>query len=684
MTVNVTGGTVGHDVYGGGALANTQISNWNASANNGVGGWATGKVDGEGKTTYSTTVNLTGGTINGTAYGGALGSKPTLINQNAENIPAYVYGDVLVKLNESDGDNCKVLKLHGCNNYNGTPKGDVIVHVYRTVAFGDETHLKSVEKDNTTYDMDAVDGGGNEAAYDPEDANNRRKTHVIIDGCDLSSIKTVYGGGNAASTPGTYVEVNGCYEIGTLFGGGNGNDDLDDGKKNPGANVGYRAANYQYDYDKTPAENVVLEAAAFEEQKETLSYGSGIALADLRGGTIHQAFGGSNSKGNVRESATVALSELDSSNPKYCELCIDEVYGAGNDAAQDGTSNIDLGCISYLNEIYGGSKNANINNSIDLTIQSGRFNRVFGGNNLGGSISGTITVNIEETGCHPIVIGQLFGGGNQAAYTAPTGQHGPTVNVKSFTSIGEIYGGGYGGSAIVTGDTYVNINECKGKYADRTATEDFTDEDGNAVIENDVRVKVSENTGKWIHFVAGKNQDNSDKISTVWQPEHRRGAIGTIGNVFGGGNEAGVVGNTNINIGDMEYVEITTNIVAGETDVRDCYIRTGEGTEGNPYVYSEVSVKAVANTTYYQLVVGEGDTETYEAIDNIVVGTTDVSGYYIRSGEEGHYVYSKVPIIAQAGTTYYKKVLGVNITGNVYGGGNAADVSGDTNVFIGQ
>ena len=54
-----------------------------------------------------------------------------------------------------------------------------------------------------------------------------------------------------------------------------------------------------------------------------------------------------------------------------------------------------------------------------------------------GTINGTITVNIEETGCHLITIGQLYGGGNQAPYTGPlkagstTERQGPTLNLRS-------------------------------------------------------------------------------------------------------------------------------------------------------------------------------------------------------------------------------------------------------------
>ena len=74
-----------------------------------------------------------------------------------------------------------------------------------------------------------------------------------------------------------------------------------------------------------------------------------------------------------------------------------------------------LGCIDYLKEIYGGSRNADVGSDINITITSGHFDRVFGGNNLGGAINGSITLNIEETGCNPITIGEVYGGGNKAA-----------------------------------------------------------------------------------------------------------------------------------------------------------------------------------------------------------------------------------------------------------------------------
>ena len=637
VIVNINGGTITRDVYGGGALANTNTTSTVGNEDYNTGVITTTTV------APTTTVNLHGGIIGRNVFGGGLGQKykaavaaqpaveghgevgdedyvaaqPAIAAQpEMPAIAALVYGDVLVKLNEtptvtnnvaSFPDNCVVKGvIHGANNYNGSPQGDVTVHIYKTMA-RDAINKKSQDKDGSSYDLKAVYGGGNEAAYDPIEPNTR-KAHVIIEGCGDTSIETVYGGGNAAAAPATHVEVNSCYEIGTVFAGGNGKDAMEDGSENPGADVGLIALKT----GGTPYEN--------DHSKQ--AYGTGIALAEIHGGFVHSAFGGSNTKGNVRESATVDLSEPD---VVTCPLGIDEAYGAGNEAAQDGTSNINLGCLSYLREIYGGAKNADVNNDIVLNIQSGRFHRVFGGNNIGGKIDGSITVNIEETGCHPIVIGQLFGGGNQAGYSvygykdvngkwvpresATDSGEGPTtpyrdplVNVRSFTSIGEIYGGGFGNSAVIVGNPTVDINVCDGNSAAVDITGDWKDQNGNVVDEN---VKVSANTSQWIRIKVAEGEYN-----TVWQPEHKSGAIGTIGNVFGGGNAAPVHGNTNVYIG-------TKNSVVFETP------------------------KKKPDTT--------------------------------NGGEMNTTVEDRTHI-----------VKGANITGNVYGGGNAADVSGDTNVVIGK
>ena len=430
----------------------------------------------------------------------------------------------------------------------------------------------------------------------------------------------MYGGGNAASTPATDVVINGTYEILELFGGGNGFDKLPDGRPNPGANVGYK--NYTV-YEKVAEEWVAKDDPAYDTKEERTAgtsgivYGTGQASINVFGGTVHRVFGGSNTKGNVCKTAVTLLDENSG-----CPFCVDEAYGGGKSAPMDAEAKLLMACIPGLSAAYGGAEAAAIQGNVTLNITNGTFDRVFGGNNLSGTINGSITVNVEEVGCKPIKIGELYGGGNLAGYsvygydsdgkpvesvepgTTPL-YNDPQVNVKSFTSIGNIFGGGYGSGATMVGNPTVNVNEVYGRYY------------------NDDRSVVAEDAETPNHYPI---------------PSHAKGKMGAINNVFGGGNAAKVIGNTNVNIGTLAKVSIRSFVektVTVGTSVEGLYTRSGEGTEESP-TYIAATGTAVEGTKYYE----EKDVEN--------------------------------------------DVIGADIRGNVYGGGNEAEVTGNTNVNIGK
>ena len=618
-TLNMTGGTVKSSVYGGGEIGAVAE---NATVNINGGTVGTKVVDSEDANKYY---------YFGSVFGGGKGSVDNITypstTPEAEQIPiseaGTTGGDVLVKLNEvpASSDDAKGAIVHqvfGCNDMNGSPKGDVTVHVYATQN-ADEVNISTkYAKDTEKFDVEAVYGGGNLAAYEPEGGKNTTKsTNVIIDGCGLTSIRQVYGGGNAASTPATNVEINGTYEILELFGGGNGFDNLPDGKPNPGANVGYK--NYTI-YEKDGDNWVAKDDPAYDTKEEriaggsTITYGTGQASINVFGGTIHRVFGGSNTKGNVRQTAVTLLDENSG-----CEFCVDEAYGGGKSAPMDAEAKLLMACIPGLQAAYGGAEAAAIKGNVTLNITNGTFDRVFGGNNLSGTIDGSITVNIQEVGCRPIKIGELYGGGNQAGYSVygynddgtpkETGTklyEDPQVNVMSFTSIGKVFGGGYGSGATMVGNPTVNVNEVYGKYYN----------DDSSIVPEDAETPN--------HYPI---------------PSHAKGKMGAISEVFGGGNAAKVMGNTTVNVGTLAKVSIRgfveKSITTGDS-VEGLYTRSGEGTEESPYIYTAATGNAVEGTKYYE----EKDVE--------------------------------------------QDVLGVDIRGNVYGGGNNAEVTGDTHVTIGK
>ena len=466
-TLNMTGGTVKSSVYGGGEIG---IVDQNATVNINGGTVGTKIVNPGDATQYY---------YFGSVFGGGKGSTD---NIDGISTAGTTNGNVEVHLNKDVASDVTktgaiVHQVFGCNDMNGSPKGDVTVHVYATQSPDKDNISTKPAKGTETFDVEAVYGGGNLAAYEPEGGKNTTKsTKVIIDGCGLTSIRQVYGGGNAASTPATNVTVNGTYEVLELFGGGNGFDKLPDGRPNPGANVGYK--NYTV-YEQDSEDNwIAKDDPAYDTKEErtagnsAITYGTGQASLNVFGGTIHRVFGGSNTKGNVRQTAVTLLDENSG-----CEFCVDEAYGGGKSAPMDAEAKLLMACIPGLNAVYGGAEAAAIQGNVTLNITNGTFDRVFGGNNLSGTINGSITVNIEEIGCRPIKIGELYGGGNQAGYSVygynadgtpkESGTkiyEDPQVNVKSFTSIGKVFGGGYGDGATMVGNPTVNVNEVYGRW----------------------------------------------------------------------------------------------------------------------------------------------------------------------------------------------------------------------------
>ena len=673
VAVSMTGGLVLKDVYGGGALAHTQTSNWDASANNNVGGWATGKTS----ASSTTTVRLTGGTIIGEAYGGALGQK-TGVNGATSDIAAYVYGDVLLDLNgttssgetgaaiDNTAKGCVVGQVFGCNNINGSPKGDVMVHVYATqnAAATQIANTPAVEASETNpavaavenakvlgrYDVSAVYGGGNMAAYVPVSPyttsnTSGAKSQVIIEGCNLTSIETVYGGGNAAAVPETNVDIKGAYEIGYLFGGGNGKDKIRINNvltENPGADIGQ-----------------------YHNGTEMVAYGTGNANSRMEAGLIHEAYGGSNTKGVLKGSINQESAPKNPGDEGYCcELVLEKIVGAGKYADIDGDVNMTLSCqpSTKVPLLFAGADEANVNGNITLNITNGNFGKVFGGNNLGGAVKGKITVNVEETGCQPIKIDELYLGGNEAAYSvfgyyesnethevtgkkilkpreSATDEHlpvkhdgtkytsisdftnyaQPELNIISCTYIGNVFGGGLGEGAKMYANPTVNINMVKGLYGDDETI-------GVPAMMTALSLPTSENTNH----------------------------LGIIENVYGGGNAAPVIGETHVNIGTEQTVGTSQTVLGA-------YIT------GNVY--------------------GGGKLANVGEMDNNIDNITAQGRTFVNIGAK------KTTVNNQEEWQAVAAGKGVTIKGNVYGGGKGeattfkcekAIVAGSTNVMIGN
>ena len=176
-TLNMTGGIVKSSVYGGGEIG---IVAQNATVNIDGGTVGTKVVDTGDATKYY---------YFGSVFGGGKGSKENITDISAA---GTTQGNVEVHLNKtvaSDAVASNVSKkgaivnqVFGCNDMNGSPKGTVTVHVYATQNADKDNIGTKYDKETNQFDVEAVYGGGNLAAYEPTNLETG-KTNVIIDGC---------------------------------------------------------------------------------------------------------------------------------------------------------------------------------------------------------------------------------------------------------------------------------------------------------------------------------------------------------------------------------------------------------------------------------------------------------------------------------------------------------------------
>ena len=518
-TVEVIEGTVSENVYGGGALANVGTSN-----------------------TDNTTVNILGGTVSGNVYGGGLGRKagvgvsavPAAVNGVVNvNIGALVSTDPITGFATAVSGSATIGgSVFGCNNTNGTPKDNVFVNIYQT-KHNENTNLATYTANDKTYALSQVFGGGNQANYEPTLTGKKATVHIWT--CD-NTIEFVYGGGNAADlgtsnvNSATDVIIDGG-RIEWVFGGGNGKSTPT--FTNPGANINGNT-------------NITYHA-----------------------GNLTYIFGGSNEKGDVYGAKTV---DIVSDGTCSYDNHIAELYGGSNMAPTNGNVSLTMDCpanICAIGSIFGGSRNADITGDVTLTIIGGQYDKVFGGNNIGGTISGNVTLNLyggtidnayggnnqsgaingkitvnvldeENTTC-PLILHNVYGGGYDACYNPTTIGAYPEVNIMHGTvstksgavagTTGNVYGGGYGTTAVVKSNPNVRVGYDNATMSGYIPATGFTVTDANmtAVVDNNVF------GGGDMAAVAG---------STTVTLQHDNSSVA---NLFGGGNKASV-GNAIVNV----------------------------------------------------------------------------------------------------------------------------------------
>lgn len=627
VRINMVGASVGTlgagtGVYGGGALADVGTVN-----------------------TDTTLVEIRAGIINGNIYGGGLGDSIDNGYLGDTTVAALVHGRVIVNVGDTTsptggfelyGEATIHGDVFGCNNLHGTPKDDVRVNIFRTAHTEANrcptvvVPLNQLNSDSYLLDYDqkfairAVYGGGNRASYVPNEiaaGATPHSTTVYVYGCEENTVKTIYGGGNAANvgdtaSDGTHHTVNTFLIIDggrfdRIFGGGNG-----------------YSASHNHDKPYKDGEGQCTDQVTTEPCDDYNPGANiyGTATTTIYGGLYRQVFGASNQYGDLD-----AIS-LNINRRQECDtLLIYETFGGGNEADITANLNTTLGCSDYMiGTFYGGSnladingnvtlnveggsyinvfggskgqlasddppleeKAANINGTVTLNIHSGSIVNAFGGNDVKGRISGLITVNLlEQDGCD-LKIDTIYGGGRDAEY-APDSISGmkiiaPMVNLLHGT-VGEqdtegnvtvpgcVFGGGKGQTAVVKahprvmiGDTLPGVEHINNQV---TVLGNVFGGGNAAKVDGIDSVLMVKANNIVVNLFGGGNMADADTAVVMM-------TAGTVDTIFGGGNLAGLYNTT--------LVDVSAGTVKGG-------IYGGSNKEG--YVVGDITVNVTGTAT---------------------------------------------------------------------------------------
>ncbi len=345
--------------------------------------------------------------------------------------------------------------VHGCDNtirhlYGGgnaadTPADSVIIEGGRFFRIfgggnGERADLPGANvTEGNAYTLvnggvyNAVFGGSNTKGTIAKDM----KLNIVPDGgCGLELIGNLYGGGNLAPSKGGSLTVEcGDIVLGNVYGGANAayvDGDVTLTIKG-GSNIDYVFGGSR----SVAAENHVGGYAI-----------NGNVTLILKGGTIANAFGGSDTKGNIKGDVRVLVDDAEDAG---CPLKVDNVYGGGKDAA------------------YAPEEATAATPAVDV-VNGTVNNAVFGGGlGAGATVTANPTVNIGGTGANRAVVGgrliddsadgkgDVFGGGSQADVLKDGDNTGNTrvILTGDATVMGNVYGGG--NQANVEGNSNVKL-----------------------------------------------------------------------------------------------------------------------------------------------------------------------------------------------------------------------------------
>ena len=521
---------VSRGIYGGGNFGYVGSGH---ETNIYVLGGKAANVFGGANQRFGQTVNIfmDGGLITDGLYGGS-------------NVDGTINNDVTIQINGGQvGTSSSNGNIHG-GGYGSATR--VSGNIDITLGASNQT-----EPGVTVYGD--VYGGSAMGYVNGTSVNTNHHTNVTLNACDIHG--SVYGGGlgDNSNSANVYSPVHVAVYGGSVTGGVYGCNNV------KGA----------------PQSTVAVDVYGTDAAPSAGSY------------AINQVFGGGN-QADYGGTPVVTVHCTDANK----DISVGEIYGGGNQADVAGTRVV-VGAGNIIGDVYGGGRQADVSGNTVVNVNGGTVRRVFGGNNISGTISGTISVTANKTTACPMMIGELYGGGNEAASQAGSISIGCTGDITAahhavgadngttppsaigytLEGIGDVYGGA--NNALVTGDITLNINS-------GMIYRVFGGNNTGNTVSGDITVNVAQGAatcGWYVGYVygGGNNAAYSNEGNAFPAVNHSAGKVtynvygggkgytatvtsnpkvilsGTAqvgGNVFGGGNAAPVVGNPTVLLKD--------------------------------------------------------------------------------------------------------------------------------------
>ena len=672
-SVEMTGGWVKEDIYGGGEMAS--VGTYTRDAGD---GHVTAVTSG-GETSVSVIAGQVGHSAStGHVFGGGYGKLDD---------PAYAY----VASTEVE--------------IGGT------AHVYRHVYGGG--NLASVDGSTTV-----TIGNSAGTATPTVDAN-------VFGGSALGAI------GNATGT--TTVNILAGTVSGDVFGGGNGDAETASSSDNRAADVRNEVVVNigNATQGAGSGNNVVITGSVFgannimgSPKKNTLvniyctghsdadTFPSGIASlvddggltdADIEANKVFQTYALSAVYGGGNRAAHVPTSSSDSARVHvyYCDKnTIENIYGGGNAANTQNNSVIIYG--GRIKNVFGGGNGdgvgnpgANVLGTATTVIHGGIIEYVFGGSNKLGNIGTTDLQTDGESECPIYLIENVFGGGNESV------GGGGTITLKCGSKFHNFYGGANKANigslaewnAVPRIKHNVILNVEGGVYDNV-----FGGNNVGGVIYGDVTVNVY---GGNIGSLFGGNNLGGSIMGTITVNVNLDDDYScpdglNITNVYGGGNMALYEpANASAASPVVNIIHTTNNDGSKDFGINDVYGGgLGNGTDSygtinydhlTGYVHANPVVRIGSTTGTKSIIYGSiygggsaapvtGNTKVW--IDSKAHGATHVEGNVFGGGLGTTATVTGNTFVDVRGHTVIDK--------NVYGGGNAGTVTGSTKVEIGN